>query len=60
MLIAIVVGMFVITYRSGTDMNIYNYEQQVIDKYESWEQELEQREADVTKREQALQSQTEQ
>jgi hypothetical protein len=41
-------------------MNIYNYEQQVIDKYETWEQELEQREADVTKREQALQSQTEQ
>jgi hypothetical protein len=56
MLAAIVVGMFVITYISGSDMNIYNYEQQVIDKYEAWDQELTQREADVTERERALES----
>jgi hypothetical protein len=59
MLLAIVVGMFVITYVSGNSMDIYNYEQEIIDKYETWEQELEQREADVTEREKALQSQTE-
>jgi hypothetical protein len=50
--------MFVITYASGNSMNIYNYEQQVIDKYEAWEQELDEREADLTKREQILQNQT--
>jgi predicted PurR-regulated permease PerM len=53
-----IVGMFVITYASGNSMNIYNYEQQVIDKYEAWEQELDEREADLTKREQILQNQT--
>lgn len=54
MLAAIVIGMFVITYMSGNDMTIFNYEQQVIDKYEAWEQELDQREADLTEREKAL------
>jgi hypothetical protein len=53
-----IVGMFVITYASGNSMNIYNYEQQVIDKYEAWEQELDEREADLTKREHILQNQT--
>jgi hypothetical protein len=55
----IVVGMFVITYLSGNSMNIFNYEQQVIDKYEAWEQELDQREEDISRREEILQNQME-
>lgn len=57
-LAAIVVGMFAITYISGSSTNIFNYEQKIIDKYEDWEQELTQREADVSRREQILQNQT--
>lgn len=57
-LAAIVVGMFAITYISGSSTNIFNYEQKIIDKYEAWEQELTQREADVSRREQILQNQT--
>lgn len=56
-LFVIVVGMFAVTYASGKSMNIFNYEQKVIDKYEAWEQELEQREEDVSRREQILQNQ---
>ncbi len=56
-LAAIVVGMFAITYISGNSTNIFNYEQKIIDKYEAWEQELSQREADVLRREQILQNQ---
>lgn len=55
----IIVGIFIITYLSGTSMNIFNYEQRVIDKYESWEKELKEREDDVTKRELLLQRQLE-
>lgn len=56
-LAAIVAGMFAITYISGNNTNIFNYEQKIIDKYEAWEQELSQREADVLRREQILQNQ---
>ena len=48
---------FAITYISGNSTNIFNYEQKIIDKYEAWEQELSQREADVLRREQILQNQ---
>lgn len=45
-----VVGMFVIQMTSGST-NILNYENKIIDKYEQWEQELEEREAALTQRE---------
>lgn len=56
-LFAIVIGMFAITYISGNSTNIFNYEQQIIDKYEAWEQELNLRESELSKREQILQMQ---
>lgn len=59
-LASIVVGMFAITYATGKSMNIFNFEQKLIDRYEVWEQELEQREADVKRREQILQNQVQQ
>lgn len=48
-----VVLMFLIMATSGSP-TILNYENQMIDKYEEWEQELEQREAAVKERERQL------
>ncbi len=45
-----VIAMFVLT-ATGRSTTILNYENQVIDKYEAWEQELRQREAAVEERE---------
>lgn len=56
-LLAIVIGMFAITFISGSSINIFNYEQQIIDKYEAWEQELDLREQELSQREQILQIQ---
>ncbi len=50
----VIVGMFGITYYSGNSVNILNYENQLIDKYENWEQELNSREADLNERERAF------
>ena len=41
-----VIAMFIIS-GTGNNTTILNYENQLIDKYEAWEQELEQREAAV-------------
>ena len=47
-----VIGMFVITALSKDNVTILNYENQIIDRYESWEKELEEREAQLKLREQ--------
>lgn len=49
----IIAAMFGISLTSGST-TILNYENKIINKYELWEQELEQREAAVLEREQAL------
>jgi hypothetical protein len=48
------VGMVIITVISKDNVNIVNYENTLIDKYESWEQELNEREAQLELREQQL------
>lgn len=52
--VAIIVGMFIITYVSGNNINIINYENRLIDKYESWEEELKEREDAVRQKEAQL------
>lgn len=52
-----VIGMFVITALSRDNVTILNYENQIIDRYESWERELEEREAQLKIREQELSGQ---
>lgn len=49
-----IIGMFLITWISGDNVNILNYENALIDKYEAWEQQLEEREAELNEREAAL------
>jgi hypothetical protein len=56
----VVVGMFLITWLSTDNINIINYENEIINKYESWEQELEEREEKLNQREQELNMQEEQ
>ena len=52
---AIVIGsMFVITYVSGDNVTILNYENAIIDKYENWEQKLDTREKKLDQREAEL------
>ena len=46
-----IIGMFSITYLSGNNINIINYENELIDKYSSWEAELEAREAALEEKE---------
>ena len=53
-LLAIILGMFFITYISGNNVNIVNYENELINKYEKWEQELNEREAVLNEREAQL------
>lgn len=53
-MVIIIVAMFAISLTSGST-TILNYENKLIDKYEEWEQELQQREAAVRERENALQ-----
>jgi hypothetical protein len=51
------IGMIVITCLTKDNVNIFNYENAIIDKYESWEQELDAREAELNEREQLLNTQ---
>lgn len=51
----IIGGMFTITYLSGDNVNILNYEEKLIDRYEKWEQELDERERQLIEREKELQ-----
>lgn len=48
---AAIIGMFTITHLSGNSVTILNYEEKLIDKYEEWEKELSEREAEVKLRE---------
>lgn len=49
-----IIGMFIITYASGNNVNIINYENEIINKYEKWEEELEIKEAELKEREALL------
>ena len=46
--------MFGITYVSGHSPYVVDYENELIDKYENWQKELEKREKAVEEREKAL------
>ena len=50
----VVIFMFVITGISKDNVTIMNYENEIIDKYEKWEQELTEREQALKEREEAL------
>lgn len=52
-LVVVIIAMFAITMTSN-NTTILNYENQIIDKYENWEQELLQREAELKEREALL------
>ena len=40
----VIAGMFAITYLSDDNVNILNYENAIIDKYEDWQKALDKRE----------------
>ena len=50
----VIAGMFVITYLSDDNVNILNYENTIIDKYEDWQKALDQRERQLDQRESEL------
>lgn len=52
--VLIILGMFLITIISGNNVTILNYENAIVDKYEAWELELEEREAAVSQKEAEL------
>ncbi len=54
---AIIVGMFAIIYLSGNSITILNYENAIIDKYEAWEEELNEREQELQEKAMELQVQ---
>lgn len=54
-LLLIVIGMFAITATSG-NVNIVNYENALIEKYEGWETQLKEKEEKLKEREKALSS----
>ena len=54
-LAAIVAGMFIITYAGGKSKNIFNYKNEIINEYEAWEKELNEREEELNLREEQLQ-----
>lgn len=49
-----IIGMFIVMALSDDNINIINYENKIVNKYEAWEQELEEREAAVSEREERL------
>ena len=46
--------MFAITYLSDDNVTILNYENAIIDKYEDWQQSLDERERQLDERESEL------
>lgn len=54
-LLLIVIGMFAVTATSG-NVNIVNYENALIEKYEDWETQLKEKEEKLKEREKALSS----
>ena len=53
LLLAMVIAMFTITFLSKDNVTILNYENQLINKYEDWEKDLEERERVLEERERA-------
>ena len=53
-LIVIIVGMFLVNYLTGNSVNVFNYENALIDKYESWENNLKERETAIREKENEL------
>lgn len=56
-LLLLVVGMFAVNIISDNNVNILNYENQLIDRYEEWEEELTQREEAIKLKERELNGQ---
>lgn len=54
-----VIGMFAITWISKDSVTIFNYENKIIDKYETWEKQLDERESELNEREEQLTEQEE-
>lgn len=50
----VIAGMFAITYLSDDNVTILNYENAIIDKYEDWQQSLDERERQLDERESEL------
>lgn len=50
----VIAGMFAITYFSDDNVNIMNYENAIIDKYEDWQKSLDEREKQLDEREAQL------
>ncbi|SFF99725.1 hypothetical protein SAMN04487761_10132 [Lachnospiraceae bacterium C7] len=50
----VIIGMFAIIILTGSTTTIVNYEDKVINKYESWNKQLEKKEKQLEKREKAL------
>lgn len=50
----VIAGMFSITYLSDDNVNILNYENAIIDKYEDWQKALDKREKQLDERESEL------
>lgn len=50
----VIAGMFAITYLSDDNVIILNYENAIIDKYEDWQQSLDERERQLDERESEL------
>ena len=57
---AALVGIFIITFVSGTSPTIFNYEEEIINKYEAWEADLSERERDLAERENQFRQKIEQ
>ena len=53
--LAALLGIFAITYYSGNNVNILNYENELVNKYAEWEKELKEKEAELLERERAVQ-----
>lgn len=52
------VGIFIIIVMSTNNVTILNYQNQLIDRYEQWEMELNQRESELREREKELENRT--
>ncbi len=50
----VIAGMFAITYLSDDNVTILNYENAIVDKYEDWQQSLDERERQLDERESEL------
>lgn len=56
--LVVAVGLMLYLATTGDSVTVLNYENQLVDKYEHWEQELNQREQELNQREQALTEQS--